>query len=782
MKKLLFIVFFLTLFSCSNNQNINGLEEEVEVLRDKYGINHIYANNENDLFFMQGYLAAKDRLFQFEIWRRQATGTVSEIFGEEEFERDLGTRLFKFRGDIKEELNHYHENGYEIITSYVDGVNAYIKEIKENNLELPLEFKLLGIEPMEWTPEVVISRHQGLLGNIEDELNIGRAVSIIGEKKVKDLMWFHPKEPSLKLDKRITKKDLENDILKLYNAYRQPIEFKRDYILKKYRSDNNQIAEIKIEKDLDNYSTGSNNWAISGEKSFNGYPLLANDPHRTIVAPSLRYMAHLVAPGWNVIGGGEPEIPGISIGHNGYGAWGLTVFRTDAEDLYVYNLNPKNPSEYLHNGKWKKFEVIKEKINVKGKGEKEVSLNYSIHGPVTFIDEKRNKAYAVKCGWLEVGGSPYLASLRMDQSKSWEEFRDACNYSNIPGENMVWADKDGNIGWQAVGIAPIRNTHSGLVPVMGNGEYEWDGYLPIIEKPNKFNPKEKFIQTANQNVTPDDYDRWNAIGFDWSDPFRGDRINNILTNSSNFSMEDMISLQVDYHSVSSEKLIMMLSNVLNDDNKYFKILSNWDNKLSKDSIAAGLYNAWEMIIWNEFNRRYVPKEVKNFIWMQLSRVIEKLEDFSEKDRNEILASSFNQAVEYMVNTYGEDTNNWVYGQNEYKHVKIRHPLERVVNDSIYSLISLKSYPRGGNGFTPGSTSFNNNQSSGGSFRVLINTGDWDNSIATNSPGQSGNPKSKFYNNLYEDWANDIYFPLLYSKSKILKNLENRKVYYPINRN
>ena len=321
--------------------------------------------------------------------------------------------------------------------------------------------------------------------------------------------------------------------------------------------------------------------------------------------------------------------------------------------------SPNNPSEYLYNGKWKKFEVIKEKINIKGKGEKEVSLNYSIHGPVTFIDEKRNKAYAVKCGWLEVGGSPYLASLRMDQSKSWEEFRDACNYSNIPGENMVWADKDGNIGWQAVGIAPIRNTHSGLVPVMGNGDYEWDGYLPIIEKPNKFNPKENLIVTSNQNVTPDDYDRWDAIGFDWADPFRGNRINNILTNSSNFSMEDMISLQVDYHSVSSENLIMMLSNVLNDDDKYFKILSNWDNKLSKDSIAAGLYNAWEMTIWNEFNRRYVPKEVKNFIWMQLSRVIEKLEDFSEKDRNEILASSFKQAVEYMVNTYGEDTNNCV---------------------------------------------------------------------------------------------------------------------------
>ena len=727
---------------------------------------------------MQGYLAAKDRLFQFEIWRRQATGTVAEIFGEEEFERDLGTRLFKFRGDLKEELNHYHDNGYEIITSYTDGVNAYIREIKENNLELPLEFKILGIEPMEWTPDVVISRHQGLLGNIEDELNIGRAVSIIGEDKVKDLMWFHPKEPSIKLDPRITREDLENDILKLYNAYREPIDFKSNYILKEYRSENDQLTNIESNIVTDKYSIGSNNWAISGEKSFNGYPLLANDPHRTIVAPSLRYMAHLVAPGWNVIGGGEPEIPGISIGHNGYGAWGLTVFRTDAEDLYVYNLNPNNPSEYFHNGKWEKFEVIKETIPIKDKDDKEVELYYSVHGPVTFIDKKRNKAYAVKCGWLEIGGSPYLASLRMDQSKSWEEFRDACNYSNIPGENMVWADEDGNIGWQSVGIAPIRNTHSGLVPVMGDGNYEWDGYLPIIDKPSKFNPEEKYIQTANQNVTPDDYDKWNAIGFDWSDPFRGDRIDDILTNSSNFSMEDMISLQVDYHSKSSEKLIKMLSQSFDEQNKYYKLLSTWDNKLSKDSVAAGLYNAWELMVLMEFNKQYVPIKVQKYIQMQLYKIIEKLEGFSEKDRNRFIKSSFNQAVELMITWFGEETENWVYGQENYKHVKIKHPLEEIVTDSVYNLISLKAYPRGGNGYTPGSTGYNLNQSSGGSFRVLINTGDWDNSFATNSPGQSGDPDSKFYDNLYEDWANDIYFPLLYSKSKILRNLENRKVYYP----
>ena len=474
----------ILLLSCSSDVSLD-LNERVEVLRDSYGINHIYAKNQRDLFFMQGYLSARDRLFQFEIWRRQATGTVSEIFGEQELKRDIGTRLFMFRGDIRDELNHYHDDGYEIITSYTDGVNAYINEVLKDPENLPIEFKLLDIKPQPWGPEVVISRHQGLLGNIGQELDIGRAVSRVGEEKVKELLWLHPKEPSLKLDKKISSEDLDNDILELYNAFRKPIDFKGDYIVEKYRNNNKitNLSSVKPEFN-DELSIGSNNWAISGKKSGTGFPILANDPHRSIVAPSLRYLTHLVAPGWNVIGGGEPEIPGISIGHNGYGAWGLTVFRTDAEDLYVYELDPNDSNKYWHKGEWLKFKTIKEKIPVKGGNDYEAELKYSVHGPVTFVDEKRNRAYAVRCGWLEVGGSPYLASLRMNQSYSWDEFREACNYSNIPGENMVWADKDGNIGWQAVGIAPIRNTHSGLVPVMGDGNYEWDGYLPIVDKPN----------------------------------------------------------------------------------------------------------------------------------------------------------------------------------------------------------------------------------------------------------------------------------------------------------
>lgn len=786
MRFLTILTLLISLLSCSPTKTLK-LNDKVEVLRDKFGINHIYANNQRDLFYMQGYLAARDRLFQFEIWRRQATGTVSEIFGESELERDIGTRLFMFRGDIKEELNHYHDDGYEIITSYTDGINAYISEVRNNPESLPIEFKILGIKPEIWTPADVISRHQGLLGNIGLELNIGRAVSKIGVDKVKDLQWFHPKDPELKLDEKITEEDLDQDILKLYNAYRKPIKFKKEYLLEEFRKNEDlEVSFLENSKNLeDEFSIGSNNWVISGKKSESGYPILANDPHRTIVAPSLRYLTHLVAPGWNVIGGGEPEIPGISIGHNGYGAWGLTVFRTDAEDLYIYELNPENSKQYYHKGEWIDFNIIKESIPVKGGEDYEIELYYSIHGPVTLIDENRNRAYAVRCGWLEVGGSPYLASLRMNQSNSWEEFREACNYSNIPGENMIWADKDGNIGWQAVGIAPIRNTHSGMVPVMGDGRYEWDGYLPIIEKPNDFNPDDEFLATANENVTPLSYDKWNAIGFSWADPFRGDRVDQFLVDSKKFTMQDMIDLQVDYYSPPAFYLTGMLSGLINYDENFLKEyddyiwrLIKWDNKLNKNSVEATIYVNWERNIINEFNKEYVPEKVKGLVRVQLFKIINKLYNMDENLRNNFLKKTFISSINDLKSKFGDKTDEWVYGQDGYKHIKVKHPLEDIVNDSIYKILSFQKYPRGGNGYTVGATGSNLSQSHGATFKVIIDTKDWDNSLASNSPGQSGDPSSLFYRNLYKDWAEDKYFNLLYSKEKIESNLHSREVFYP----
>jgi len=485
------IILFATSANTQSDNTISltedGLIAPVEIITDQWGVPHIYAENEHDLFFAQGYYAAKDRLFQFEIWRRQATGTVAEILGPRELDRDIGTRLFQFRGDMNQEMNYYHDHGKLIIESYVEGVNAYVDYINAHTDELPIEFELLDIKPGHWTPAVVISRHQGLLGNIDSELRAVRAVSQLGADRVKELAWYHPIEPDLTIDSKINTDLLMEDVIAPYHAYRKPLLFSPEDLASSANDwdDYSDLAAIDASNyqdflDNDINDIGSNNWVIDGSLTQSGYPMMANDPHRRQSTPSLRYMAHLVAPGWDVIGGGEPEIPGISIGHNQHGAWGLTVFRTDAEDLYVYELNPDNSNQYRYQGRWEEMNLIQDTIAVKGQENVIITHRYTRHGPVTKIDADNHVAYAMRCGWLEVGGSPYLASLRMNQATNWEEFKAACAYSHIPGENMVWADKAGNIGWQAVGIHPIRPNWSGMIPVPGDGRYEWAGYLPIL--------------------------------------------------------------------------------------------------------------------------------------------------------------------------------------------------------------------------------------------------------------------------------------------------------------
>ncbi len=771
------------LFSCKKSDSsksilqIEGLQESVEILRDKWGINHIYAKNQEDLFFAQGYAAAKDRLFQFEIWRRQATGSVAEILGERELKRDIGTRLFKYRGDMTQEMNHYHDDGSDIITAYTNGVNAYIEEILSTPELLPIEFKILDIVPEKWTTEIVISRHQGLLGNIGSELQIGRAVAKIGADKVKELTWFHPKNPDINIDPSINKELLFDDILELYNTYRKSVKFKETDVLEKYRKTDKVTALLQMnEGENDSLAIGSNNWVVSGNLMEDGNTYMANDPHRTIAVPSLRYMTHLVAPGWNVIGGGEPEIPGISIGHNEFGSWGLTVFRTDGEDLYVYDLNPNNTNQYKYNGDWIDMQVITETIKVKGQDDSLVDLYYTQHGPVTYIDKENYKAYAVRCAWLEPGGSPYLASLRMDQAKTWEEFREACNYSHIPGENMIWADKKGNIGWQAVGIAPVRNNFSGLVPVPGDGRYEWDGYLPIIEKPNAYNPSKGFIATANQNVTPESYTHWNAVGFSWSDPYRGERVNEVLSSGKELTMEDMKALQVDYLSIPARILTPLLEHIVFSGKpaKAKELLANWDFKLNPNSVEAAIYVAWENEIKQLVKAKFIPESVRKYIpSIQMKKIIDWITSPDSKfgnnvilGRNEFLSNAFVKAINNLEKQLGEDIENWQYGQEKFKHTYMMHALGNSVKREIKTKLDLGPLPRGGNAYTPGSTGGNNKQSSGVSFRMIINTGDWDAAIGTNSPGQSGNPDSPFYSNLFEPWAKDLYFPVYYSRKKI----------------
>jgi len=227
MRQLILLLVFLPqlLLAQPEQRTITGLEEPLEIITDQWGIPHIYAQTEADLFFAQGYNAAQTRLFQLEIWRRQVTGTVAELLGPRELQRDIGTRLFQFRGDMEQEMAHYHPHGKLIITSFVQGVNAYIAEVRANPDQLPLEFKLLNFLPGFWTPAIVVSRHQGLLGNIEEEMDIARAVALLGAEEVKALSWFHPNDPDLTLDPAIDRDLLFENILERYQAYRQPVRF-----------------------------------------------------------------------------------------------------------------------------------------------------------------------------------------------------------------------------------------------------------------------------------------------------------------------------------------------------------------------------------------------------------------------------------------------------------------------------------------------------------------------------------------------------------------------------
>lgn len=773
--------------------SVKGLLSTVEVLRDEWGVNHIYASGQHDLFFAQGYCAAKDRLFQFEIWRRQATGTVADILGPRELTRDIGTRLFKYRGDMFKELTHYHPQGPAIIQAYVDGVNAYISEVLQTPEKLPAEFGLLKILPGKWTPDVVISRHQGLLGNGKQELNIGRAVARAGAEKVKSLMWFHPKEPILSLDSSIKGDLLFKDILALYDASHSGIVFQAGDLANK-QADEDAVLNL-LNKQATTHTApekemeGSNNWVVSGNRTASGHAMLANDPHRKIAVPSLRYMVHLVAPGWNVMGGGEPEIPGVSIGHNEEGAWGLTIYETDGEDLYVYDLDPANLNRYRYKGNWVNMREIRETIPVKNAQDTTVILRYTQHGPVTYIDSANHKAYALRCAWLEPGGAPYLASLRIDQAKTWEAFRNACSYSHIPAENMVWADRKGNIGWQAVGIVPIRKNFSGLVPVPGDGRYEWAGYLPIKERPHLLNPSKGFFATANQQVTPDNYTHWDAVGYTWADPFRGNRINEVLTANNHITIEQMQSLQTDYFSIPARSLVPFLKKIsFTDTLTSFaqQQLLNWNYILDKNSVAAGIYAMWERQIMRNANKTFIPAAISPWISMQLTKVIDHLqhpENIFGADallnRDAFIKESFEQAVLNVKNKLGSTTASWQYGQPAFKHITMEHPLSPVVNKEWQQKLNVGPLPRGGNSHTPGSTGGTDNQLSGASFRLIVDTGDWDKAVMINTPGQSGDPASRFYKNLFPLWANDQYFPAYYSKSKILKTTVEKRVLQPV---
>lgn len=765
----------------SETLSMPGLTQPVEIIKDRWGISHIYAKNETDLFFAQGYNVARDRLFQLEIWRRQATGTVAELLGPRELKRDIGTRLFMYRGDMKEELGWYHPRSAAIIDSFVAGVNAYIAQTERNPALLTPEFKMLGTKPGRWTPAVVVSRFNGLLANLNEELNTALAVRTLGAEKVKSLASYQPPNPDLAIDPAIDQTLLSKNILEMYNVWRTPLKFQPGDLAPEYRKTASgeplqRFASAPTPQEMADRRAdmGSNNWVVSGRLTESGMPMVVNDPHRVQLAPSLRYWVHLNAPGWNVIGAGEPAIPGVSNGHNEHGGWGYTIYGADTEDLYVYDTNPADPLQYKYGSGWEKMKVVSDSIPVKGRAAEKAEYKFTRHGPVVFEDRAHRKAYAVRAAWLEPGSAPYLASLRMDQAKSWEEFRDAISYARIPSMNFVWGDRAGNIGYNAGVIAPRRMNFSGLVPVPGDGRYEWNGFLPIKDLPNVLNPEKGFYNTSNDYQIPLGYPHMEVVHRVWADPYRGRAVAEVLGASKKFSVADMIALHNNDISLPARSLVPLLRDIAISDpvsRRAAQRLLQWNFVLDKDSVEAGIYEMFQRNLMVNVTNTIVPPAARDFITPPMTRIVASLTapdgSFGSDPmagRNAVLVKSLDQAVAELNKRFGADMEKWNLGA--YHYARIFHAMSDALRPELEEKFNVGRSPRGGDAYTLTATGGTDNQPTGGSFKIISDTSDWDNSVGLNNPGQSGDVNDPHYRDLYELWARGKYFPIFFSRPKV----------------
>jgi penicillin amidase len=773
---------------------VPGLGAPVEILRDRWGVAHIYARNEHDLFFAQGFNVARDRLFQLELWRRQSTGTMAEIQGEIALRRDIGARLLRFRGDMTREVSQYHPRGLEIVSAFVEGINAFVAQAEQAPSHLPIEFKILGIKPGRWTPEVVVSRHNGLFRNLTNELRHVQFVRAMGADRASELFNLHPGHPRLDPDPGLDLAGIGPAVVEPYSSARASIHFQLADVKPEYRGKGRlpgQEGTVPMAKPTggDSSTEGSNNWVLSGERTSTRTPLLANDPHRAMQLPSLRYWVHLVAPGWNVIGAGEPALPGVSVGHNERGAWGFTIFPVDQEDLYVYETDPNDRSRYRYRGNWEAMRVERETVSVKGQAPVDVELKFTRHGPLLHEDHGRHRAYAVKAAWLEEGAAPYLATLRIDQASNWTEFREACEHFLTPSENLVWADVDGHIGWQAVGLAPIRPNWNGLLPVPGDGRFEWDGYLPARELPRETDPARGWIATANQDNLPEGYPF--AVGFEWTDPFRFSRIEEVLGASRKFTLEDMTRLQHDELSLPARSLVPLLRGQQFPSpaaKQAAERLLAWDIVLDRESVPAAIYVAWEKELRKSIWELMVPPEVRSANPATSPSTVKIIAWLTKPDgrfgadpiagRDALVVKALDKAVAGLRQRLGPDMSRWQYGQVKFKHIQLKHPLSDIVRADLQARLDLEPLPRGGYAHTVNSTSDADNQATGASFRIIADVGDWDRSLGTNTPGQSGDPDNVHYRDLYKPWAEGQYFPAYFSRAKVESVTEAKMVLVP----
>ena len=772
---------------------VPGLEQPADVLIDRWGVPHLYAGTTYDAFVAQGFVAARDRLWQMDLWRKRGLGQMAKDFGPAWVDNDLAARAVLFRGDMYREWLAYGSDAKRVAEAFTAGVNAYVAQTQMRPDLLPAEFTLLGYQPAVWSAEDVVRiRHHGLTLNFTSEVDRATALCAGADAGAR-ADWLRRE-----LDPPITPKLPDGlDTCALPSA-----ALKRAYLLAtdapRFDKSNTTLAgatataalapgaavQADTTPDADTLASyGSNNWVIAPKLTSTGRPILANDPHRAHGAPSLRYMSHLSAPGMDVIGAGEPFLPGISIGHNGTIAFGLTRFYMDQEDLYVYETNPLNNDEYRYKGRWEPMTLVTESIPVKGEAAPRQLVNrFTRHGPVLLAEAPKLRAYALRAAWLDNGMAPYFGSMEYMRAQNWDQFRAALNRWGAPGENQVYADREGNVGWIPGGLTPVRPNWDGLTPVPGDGRYEWSGYRNGDELPWEFNPARGYVVTANENNIPPGHPAaGKGIGYEWSDGSRAQRLKQLFSEQAaagkRFDLKDSERMQTDIVAWPAGRMRELLAPLRSDDAPTaagLQLLRNWDGAMAPGSAAAALYEVWTSgpLRAAVLKATLSAERVKDAAPGDATRIRLLLEQpdgvMTAAQRDALLLSSLGAAVADVTKRLGSsDMSTWQWGSLH--RADFRHPLRAVVDEATRKQLDVGEWPIGGSGFTPMATSYRPADfglTAGASFRMVLDVGNWDASRVVNTPGQSGNPASAHYRDLAPLWASGSYFPLVYTRAAV----------------
>ena len=750
-----------------------GLAAPLDIIDDQHGVPHIRAASIPDAFFGQGYAVARDRLFQIDLSHRREMGRLAEAFGGGFARHDAVARLFHYRGDLNAELARVPAMVLACARAYCAGINARIDEVTADPGMLPLEYTILGIAPLKWDVRDFVLARDVSSGNVDDEIRRARlaALGLLDLDAV-----FAPLRPAwtLTVPDGLDVAAVGEGDLGVLRTGRLP--FGPDTPVSTPDATRAEAA-----------NAGSNAWTIGPGRSATGRPILANDPHLGIGGFGPRHVAHLSAPGLDVIGGGAPGLPGIMQGHTDRFAFARTNFHIDQEDLFVLELNPADPEQYRHDGHWKRFERIGAAIPVKDAAPHQAAFRYAVQGPVIAHDPARNRATVLATVGSLPGGNGSFAMIAINLARDWEGLKRAFPLHPAP-TNFHYADVDGNHGWQVIGHVPQRRRGDGLMPVPGDGRYDWTGVKDFRALPSEYNPAKGWFASANQNNLPADWPRTRIPAFSFRDPYRYERIATVLSAQPKHRVEDSVALLYDTYSAPARRLQAVLPAKGNAATEpALAMLRNWDARLEADSAPAALFE----LLWRELGNRMlaliVPARARELVDEIAPSVLlgllaspdARLGAEPAKARDALVDAALIAAWAQARERLGPDPAAWHWGTLH--QVRIAHPLSRIPAIAA-AFPPIEGQGSGGDSYTVMARWVRGSGydvAGGASYLQVIDVGRWDNSLMLNLPGNSNDPRSPHYRDMYKPWIAGDLKPMLFSRAAVDANVVARTILKPV---